>query len=460
MRWRVVALASLGANVVLAACWLSLSRRDADFRSVTAFLGTQPPTNPARTNLVVRRQIFSWQEIESDDYPAYIANLRDIGCPEQTIRDIIIADVNALYARRRATEILSPEQQWWRAQPDTNTVEAAIEKARELEKERRALLTRLLGTSWESGDLASLPRPTQPGLELDGPQLGPLPTETKQAVQDVNKKSTERMQAYLEAQAKTGKPPDPVELARLRKLTRDDLARVLGPGALEEFLLRYSQDAMDLRTEFGQLGYFDVSSNEFRTVFRATDTIDQQIQMLVGNDPNTLSQRNALAEARENALKIALGPKRYELYRDLQDPLFRQAYAQAVQAGTPELAATLYEISLAADSQQQDIRSNANLTADQKNIELKQLELDQLKANTLATGQELPAESPPNPPGLSPPKRTYVIHPGDNVAVVSMIYGVPVSALRQANPNLNLNRLRPGDALAIPPSQMPTPWAP
>ena len=49
---------------------------------------------------MLRRQLFSWREVESADYATYIANLRDIGCPEQTIRDIIIADVNQLYSRQ------------------------------------------------------------------------------------------------------------------------------------------------------------------------------------------------------------------------------------------------------------------------------------------------------------------------------------------------------------------------
>ncbi len=53
-----------------------------------------------------------------------------------------------------------------------------------------------------------------------------------------------------------------------------------------------------------------------------------------------------------------------------------------------------------------------------------------------------------------------MINPGDTAAVVSMIYGVPISALRQLNPNLNLNRLRPGDALIIPPTPLPPGAAP
>jgi LysM repeat protein len=330
---------------------------------------------------------------------------------------------------------------------------AAIAKYRELEEERHNLLGRLLGTNWESGDLVSLPRPTRPGLALDGPVLGSLAAEVKQAVQDVNLRSTGRVQAYLEAQSSAGKTPDPVELARLRQQTREELARVLSPAQLEEFLLRYSQGASGLRAEFGQLGYFDVSSNEFRQVFRAVDGIDQQIQLLSGNDPATIAQRNSLEAGRQNAIRIALGPERYEEYRNLQDPLYQQAMAQALEAGTPEAVRTIYEINLASQAERDSILASTNLTSAQQAVALKQLELEQLQANTLATGQDLPPE--PARPAPTTPQRTYVIHPGDTAAVVSMIYGVPMTAIRQANPNLNLNRLRPGDTLVIPPAQFP-----
>jgi len=89
--------------------WLFSGRHSAAGR-VAAGLD-QASAGQARTNIVLRRQFFSWQEVESADYPTYIANLRYIGCPEQTIRDIIIADINALYARKRATELVTPDQQ-------------------------------------------------------------------------------------------------------------------------------------------------------------------------------------------------------------------------------------------------------------------------------------------------------------------------------------------------------------
>src|SRR5262245_49387488 len=199
MRWRVLALVSLGINILLVAAWWHSARhRSPGIASGETASGLT--ANSSRTNFVVRRQIFSWRELESTDYPTYVANLREIGCPEQTIRDIIIADINGLYARRRASELVTSEQQWWRSEPDPEVVTAAAEKSKALEDERRTLLTRLLGTNWEAGDIVSLPRPSQPGVVLDGPVLGSLPAETKQAIQIINLQSQEKLQDYLEAQ--------------------------------------------------------------------------------------------------------------------------------------------------------------------------------------------------------------------------------------------------------------------
>ncbi len=448
MRWRAFALISLGVNVVLAAAWWLSARHGSGTSSGSSGGLTPDSEGQERTNFLVRRQPFSWREVESPDYPTYIANLRSIGCPEQTIRDIIIADVSALYARKRATEVVTPDQQWWRSEPDSNVVRVAAEKVRGLEEERRALLTSLLGNNWESGDMASLPRPSRPVVLLDGPVLGVLPPEVKQALQDINLRSEERLAAYVEGQQREGKEIDPIQLAKLRQQTRAELQRILNPTQLEEYLLRHSQDANNLRAELGQLRFFDATPDEFRAMFRATDVIDQQLALLVGNDPATIEQRKALEVQRENALKVSLGPARYEEYQALHDPVYRDAVALAQQAGMPDAARAIYEINLAAAAQQESIRTNANLTAAQKDIELKRLELEQLQANAVATDQELPPE--PAPPPQPPPKKVYIVGPGDNAATVSTIYGVPIAALRDANPGLNLNKLKPGDVLNIP----------
>ena len=110
-------------------------------------------------------------------------------------------------------------------------------------------------------------------------------------------------------------------------------------------------------------------------------------------------------------------------------------------------------INLASASEGDRIRQDASLTPEQKAIELKRVELEQLEASTLAAGQDLP----PSPPGAptTPPKKTYVVRPGDSASVVSLIYGIPVAALRAANPNTDLGRLRPGESLNIPQADLP-----
>lgn len=453
MRWRRVLLLSLAANCVLAAGWILSARQQK--------LGALPrhelvAAGRVKTNVVVRRQFFSWQEVESGDYPTYITNLRDIGCPEQTVRDIIIADVNTLYVRRRATEILTPEQQWWRTEPDTNVVQAASAKMRELEQERRELLARLLGANWESGDLVNLPRPSRPGITLDGPVLGTLSAETKQSVQEIADRAQERIQAYTEAQRKEGKQLDPVELARIRQQTRLELTQVLSPHQLEEFLLRYSQDASALRNEWGQLKFFNATPDEFRAAFRATDPIDQQLELLAGaTDDSSARQRAALQTQRENMLKLALGPQRYEQYRLLHDPVYRDAVAAAQQAGTPDAAVTLYEINQTAAEELTRIRANTNLTASQRAIEAKKAELEQLKAATQALGQELPPEPPPAP--KPPPRKVHVLAPGESLNVLARLYGIDTDALRAANPNLNFDKLKPGESVNVPINLAPPP---
>ncbi len=451
MRWRRFAFISLAANVLLAVAWL-LTPRPPEAGILPAS-STRNPQNGNRTNIIVRRMFFSWSELESSDYPTYISNLRDIGCPEQTIRDIIIADVNALFARRRSSELVTSQQQWWRSQPDLALDRVAAAKLQALDIERRAMLTRLMGTNWDAGVMAGLPRPALQGVMLDGPLLGTLPDETKQAIQDISARSQERLQGYINEQTKNGKPLDPVDLAKLRNQTRDELARVLSPTQLEEFLLRYSQNAAGLRSELGQLEYFNASPDEFRTMFRATDNIDQQIAALSGSDSATVQQRQSLEDQRESAIKAALGPKRYAEYKALQDPLYRESVSEAQEAGTPEAAGTIYAVNLAAAAEQDRINSDTNLTATQKGIELKKLELDALSANTLATGGDLPPEDQPRP--QAPPRRTYVVQPGDTVALLSLFYGIPASDIRRMNPNVNLSNLKPGQTLFIPPAIQP-----
>ncbi len=55
----------------------------------------EPPSNQTAANTP---SLLHWSAVESTNYFEYVANLRRIGCPEQTIADIVAADLRALYA--------------------------------------------------------------------------------------------------------------------------------------------------------------------------------------------------------------------------------------------------------------------------------------------------------------------------------------------------------------------------
>ena len=449
MRWRLLFGLSLVGNLILAAGWLWLTSRDQLSSPRSELLSDTTNGVQIKTAVVVRRQFFSWQEVESADYPMYIKNLREINCPEQTIRDIIIADVNSLFARRRALEIFTPEQQWWRAEPDPVVAQAAAAKDHELDTERRDLLSALLGPNWEGGDLVSLPRPSRVPIPLDGPVLGALPSETKQLVEQISLHAADRVTEYLAAQRQAGKAPDPAEIARLRQLTRKELSAVLTPVQLEEFLLRYSDNARVLRTDFAQLKFFNASPEEFRSVFRTLDPLNDELDQLDVSTPQGAQRRSALLAEAESALKLTLGDKRYEQYRLLHDERYREAYSEAQNAGAPETAGALFAIKVAAAEEQARIKEKTGLTDEQRAIELKQVELDQLKANAQALGQDDPTE-PPKPAPKPVPAKTHVVATGAGLDRIARLYAVQPNDLRAANPGLNFDKLKAGDHVSVP----------
>ncbi len=392
-------------------------------------------TNRTRTQIVLRKQFFTWQQLETPEYPAFIANLRAIGCPEQTIRDIIVADVNQLYLKKRLMEVVMPDQQWWRSAPDTNVIRAASAKILALDQERRELLTTLLGPNWNLADPTAKPST----VALTGPVLGALPPETRQAVEDITARSQQRVLAYLDGQKKLGKPADPAELAKLDKETRNELAQVLDPTQFEEYLLRYSQTASDLRS---QLTGLDVTPDEFRNLFRATDPIDQQLQLAAA------IQKPALEQQLENAIKNVLGADRYQEYLTSQDPAYRDAVALGQQFGaSPDVVQSLYELNQATQDELDRIRNDSSLTPEQKAAQLLAAQLDQAAARNDLLG--LTPAAPPAPPP-PPPPQVHLYSPGETLYQIGAPYGVTPVAIQNANPNIDFNNLQRGTPINIP----------
>jgi hypothetical protein len=397
LRARILVAASVALNALLT--WMVV--REAREVPVVSLpypsnrLQTTSTNKGVKTKVIIRRQYFNWSDVESDDYPTYVANLKSIGCPPATIRDIIVADVNQLYARRAATEIVTGDQQWWLSEPDPDVLEAAAEKADALESERRQLLDGLLGQGWDSTSAS----PATPS-RFSGAVLASVTPEGRQAVERVELESARRYKEYAEAQKAVGRPLDPAEVTRLRLATRSDLAKILSPAQLEEYLLRYSANATSLRAS---LKGFEASQDEFRAIFRARDDIDSQLSALyASDDPASIRKRAELEKARDAAVEQSLGPERFSNYKLIQDPLFQQAQAAVEQSGAPpEKIMPMYQINQLTQQEKQRIEANKRLTPEQRAQALQTVEFQQQQALQKVLGQFGQPDLPPVPPGTT-----------------------------------------------------------
>jgi hypothetical protein len=397
-RWLVIWLTvSAVLNVCLLVGWLqALKPKPPTQRAIARRPVVTNILRPIRTNVVFAPRLLTWRDIESEDYPTYVRNLRAFGCPEPTVQDIIVADVNELFAARLAVEVPNSRREWWRSEPGPELVRETEERRAALEAERRELLTTLLGPDWEARHRTSLPEPED--HPLDGEVLGAIPPDTRRQVREIERRHTPKREALRLAAREQDGAPSPDDLARLERETRAELAQVLTPEQLEEYLLRYSASADRLRA---QLRGFEATPDEFRALFRAQEQLaarlDDQSAALDGAEIKRLA---ALAREHEAALERALGPTRYAHYRLLQDPLFQQARTVAERVGVePDKLIPLYRVNQLATEERQRLLTDTTLTPEDRSRELAELYTEHLNSLRQLLGEEaflrLQAEGPP-----------------------------------------------------------------
>jgi len=168
-------------------------------KTATSALKPDEPAPPDDPIVIIESitETLDWESVESPSYRTYIENLRSIGCPEKTIQDIIIADVNALFAERIKEVRGEPEQfEFWK-----NTMFGAmmdpdkLSDIQVLNKEKRALLKDLLGPDVE------IPPDLLAGLRGVNPfetMLDFLPSSKQQDLMDLEQNYSMKMMKIME----------------------------------------------------------------------------------------------------------------------------------------------------------------------------------------------------------------------------------------------------------------------
>src|SRR5436190_12514320 len=110
---KLVLALSLVVNVALAAVvghnWQKQSHaveKSVAIAPIVQIRNEHPPASTVIEPGIVTNH-FHWKMIEASNYENYVRNLRAVGCPEKTVRDIILAEIQKTYAVKCAAVRLS-----------------------------------------------------------------------------------------------------------------------------------------------------------------------------------------------------------------------------------------------------------------------------------------------------------------------------------------------------------------
>jgi len=332
-----------------------------------------PPANH-ETIVVVTNALLHWSQLESEDYKEYIERLRAIGCPEETIRELIIADLDKVMAPEiQAIHGRRPELKYWHSEEeemanDVNRHELA-NKEREIEKRKRDIIRELV-----SADLAR-ERMKQTGQEdYVERRLAFLPEERRTQVRELLEKFDESEQAIREKELDDAEPlslADREQLRILREQRESELGRLLTPDEQEQLDLWMSPTANSIR--YALYG-MQATEQEFVTIYRARKSFDDRWAKYDADllDESTQRQMEFERTQAEETIREGLGDARFAEFKRGEDEDYHRLNALATRFKLPkEKAVEAYGYKKVAQDYRAQVQTDPNLTPIQKADALK-----------------------------------------------------------------------------------------
>lgn len=182
----------------------------------------------------------AWATIESTDPQQLMANLRAIGCPEQTIRDIVTLRICRAYLVRWVERAAEQARSWdYLRNPEWREARERVHQQSALRNEMIYTVESLLGENWQAMSAAMLGWPERWRDATDF-----LDVEKRRQLRDLDLRY-EQVKNDLVQKGWRGEL-DTEGAAQLRDLERQkqaELAAMLSPQELEEYLYRRSPAA-------------------------------------------------------------------------------------------------------------------------------------------------------------------------------------------------------------------------
>lgn len=388
-------LVSFTANLLLAGWGWQRSASPAGSPTAVAARGSAPalralrePRDPKERAVLRTATVAApttWADIQSNDLKLFIRRLRTCGCPEATIQDLILAEVNRLYAVR--TRALWPERYeqkpFWQTQKQQfDPVEQkrnreSYRQERAWQKEKSALLVELLGVDPEK-ELRKEQGLDDP-MDWQTSQYSFLPEAKREALQKYLDTFDDQAQ---EMYARNRGMWDAQSRAEQRALEAEKLAglaQILTPSELREYELRSSQTANQLGADLHNL---TVNREQYEAIFDIRKKYGETIYNWADNET---AEGRQLAEANQKAMKAelaaALGPDLVKQMDRSQDYYYQQLVRMAERSDLPaDTAGKIYDYKQAAEDSAKLLRENKTLTSEQR-----QEMAQQIRSETEAT---------------------------------------------------------------------------
>jgi len=398
---RSILIISLGLNLVLgtwvgAKLWRAPVSPAAVPTSDVPVARSLPLWSLAKTNVIevstnhVDPTRFRWASLETNDFEAYVANLRGINCPEHIVRHLVMGEIEALYAERITDAERSGS--FWETPRQRRMREGQTRREQiALENERREITQRLFHVPWslkaerewvtdENACLIIGFIPDEKAMRLVDTvmrletQARFFNEETDHIVIDTDEPRLEAMLVEAKVQMEFGLSPLEVEEATLRGI---NLAISFMDG---KSLVGVSLTGDELR----RITAISSRGKDFITLGLRAELDEER-----DGEKNIQEIMMQLSPEAEREIAGLLGPQKFAAYVRSKDGAFREFAEIGSRLEQPlplEVTVKAYDIRRAAEAAVRQLNSSEELSGEQKRAGLEGIRRETEQSITAAVG--------------------------------------------------------------------------
>ena len=397
-----IILLSLVANIMLAAAWFRathISPKPAEeAAAVEPVMKTVAlaPVAAADDGAIGLTSQTRWADLQTEDFREFVRRLRAAGCPEETIKDLVLAEINRGFSvKQRALwkdNDFNSNDYWkpYKRQRDPAAAKKNRERMhdwRDMQKEKTALLVELFGLDVEKE------RRKEEGFDEDwgwnSGSLAYLPEAKRDAVQKHLDDFQEKQQNFYDSIQGAWDSDVRAERDRLEQEKMDGLAQILTPQELREYALRNSQIASQVQSEIRGV---DLTRAQYEALFDVRSKYGDSIYNYgdQGNDADAIKQIEQNKKDLQADIASTLGASKAQELEQAQDYSYQQLNRLAKRSNLPPgTASKVYDFKGAAEKAVQELAANTDLTPEQQQAARAQIKTETEQAVKTALGDKI-----------------------------------------------------------------------